>query len=383
MSVLDMNIKSSFKYQVIFFLSAAIHITFLILFLINEIYVLAGFNVFSILYYLIGGIVTGAKFFEQHNSIWTILTYLEITVHSILGTLWLGFDTCFFLYSIVALTVACYIVYLTWKKKDFFKVIIPLAISTFTALIFCYVFLLIKPPFVTLFFNREIAEGRLQVFKGVNIFLNSFIVFFFSVVFIAEMHSLMEKLEKTNQKLNYIAMHDTLTGLYNRHSLKEVFARFLGNHTDSAGTYSAEAPVSIRFCVIMGDVDNFKSINDTYGHNLGDVVLKGVASIIKEGVADDNIACRWGGEEFLILMKGNKEDCTDRIERIRQSISELRIEEEPDLIVTMTFGLVFCSERNDATVQLKNLTRIEELVQIADERLYQGKSHGKNIVIYQ
>lgn len=341
------------------------------------------FNVFSILYYVISGFIVRDNLFEKHSTIWTILTYLEISAHSILATLWLGFDTCFFLYTVVALTVASYIVYLTWEKNDFFKVIAPFAITTFAALIGCYIFLLFEPPFITLFFHHDIPADRMQVFKGVNIFLNSFIVFFFSIVFIAEMHGLMEKLEKTNQKLNYIAMHDTLTGLYNRHSLKEVFARFLNGNADGLQTYSSDPPVSIRFCVIMGDVDNFKSINDTYGHNLGDVVLKGVASAIKDGVPEGNIACRWGGEEFLILMKGSKEECTAKIEKIRQSVADFRVEEEPNLFVTMTFGLVFCSERNDATVQLKNISRIEELVQIADERLYQGKSQGKNVVIYQ
>lgn len=387
MNILDMDIKSSFKYQLIFFLSCAIHITFFIIFMIDKIYVLAGVNVFSIIFYLSAGIATRAKLFDNYNMAWILATYIEITAHAVLCTLWLDFGTCFFLYAIIALVVSSYIVYLSFDKNTFVKIIAPLAVTSFATLIFCFVFLAINPPLIVLLFDHPIDSNKLEVMRGVNIFLNFLVIFFFTLVFIAEMHNLVGKLEETNHKLNYTANHDALTDLYNRHSLGDLFIQFKKNfrNTKIVGIddENAEQDDNLRYCVIMGDVDNFKSINDTYGHSCGDLVLKGVADTIKNAVADKEIACRWGGEEFLILMNGDKDECVKRAEQIRKNVTEIRIEEEKELSVTMTFGLVYCTEKKDSSVKSKRITRIDELVQIADSRLYVGKGSGKNVVIYQ
>ncbi len=387
MNILDLNIKSSFKFQLIFFLSCAIHITFLVVFMIYEIYVLAAVNIFSVLFYLSAGIATRAKKFEPYSMAWILATYIEITAHAVLATLWLDFGTCFFLYGIIALVVSSYVVYLSFDKYTFVKVMAPLTVTSFATLIFCFVFLTIKPPLITLVFNRTVTRNQLEVMRGINVFLNFSIIFFFTLMFIAEMHHLMGQLEDINHKLNYTANHDALTDLYNRHSLKELFEQFKKNFRTNEvvgiENEKAEQDDNLCYCVMMGDVDNFKSINDTYGHSCGDQVLKGVASAIKNAVAENEIACRWGGEEFLVLMHGSKEECVKRADRIRQKVSEIKIEEEEDLSVTMTLGLVYCTEKKDAAMQSKRLTRIDELVQIADDRLYVGKGSGKNVVIYQ
>lgn len=393
MNLLNMNIKSTFKYQVIFFLSAAIHITFFLLFIFNGIYILAFFNIFSIAFYLFGGILSRGSVFKKYNLALNFAIYIEITAHAILATMWLGMDSCFFLYNMDALTVASYIIYLSSSRDKFFKVIMPMAAVTFTALAISYVFLIFKQPLITLLFDRELSAETILLMRGVNIFITVFVMFFFSLVFIAEMHNLMDKLEKTNRQLNYTANHDALTDLYNRHSLKELFRSFINSiRASSAEDLTVQDGSdnifdidieSVRFCVIMGDVDNFKAINDTYGHSCGDKVLKTVASAIKNGVSDIDIACRWGGEEFLILMSGEKEQCTERVEAIRRNIESIHLEEEPDLIVTMTFGLVCCSEMLGGTVRPGKVTKIDKLVQIADSRLYDGKHKGKNVVVFQ
>lgn len=393
MDILNMNIKSSFKYWVLFFLSAGIHITFLILFLVNGIYALAAFNVFSIAFYLIGGITVAVKNnFEQHKYAWTVLIYGEITLHAVLATLWLGFDSCFFIYSMVALTVASYVVYLSCSKPLFFKIIIPFAAVTFASLALCYVYLIINPPIITAFFLKTLDEGKIQVMRGINIFVNTFIVFFYSIVFIAEMHTLMGRLEETNKRLDYIANHDALTDMYNRHSLNSIFKRFVQNNKEAA-CHSLDNDLDNNaddfdkafeesaFCVIMSDIDDFKKINDTYGHTMGDKVLKTVAEKIKESTSKYDIGCRWGGEEFLLIIGGDKAHCKSTAELIRRNVERIRFEEEPDLIVTMTFGLVFCKESKNSSIQSKNATKIDELVQIADSRLYAGKAGGKNVVV--
>lgn len=387
MNILDFDIKSSFKFQIIFFLSCAIHITFLIIFAASEMYALASVNVFSVIFYLSAGIATRGKSFDRFSKAWIFATYVEITAHAVLCTLWLGFESCFFLYAIIALTVSSYVVYLSLGKRAFFRIMTPFALTSFASLVFCFAFLAVNPPLIELIFNHSIDYDRIWVMRGVNIFLNFVIIFFFTIVFIAEMNNLVGKLEKTNQKLNYIANHDALTDLYNRHSLKELFETFRKSFRNTEAGINGENAEqdgdSLRYCVIMGDVDNFKSINDTYGHSCGDLVLKGVAAVIKTSVADKEIACRWGGEEFLILMNGDREECIKRAEEIRKKVSDIRIEDEKELSVTMTFGLVYCTEKKDGTALSKRITRIDELVQIADSRLYTGKGSGKNVVIYR
>ena len=122
----------------------------------------------------------------------------------------------------------------------------------------------------------------------------------------------------------------------------------------------------------MGDIDNFKKVNDTYGHDFGDEVLKAVAAALKKSTRDDDVVCRWGGEEFLIAINGNRKITIDVAERMRTAVSEIRIPAGNDVIsVTMTFGVTESIPGFNA----------DKLVGIADENLYKGKTSGKNKVV--
>lgn len=107
--------------------------------------------------------------------------------------------------------------------------------------------------------------------RTINIAFNIALLFGFSTLFILEIHNLINKLNETNDRLNYIATHDALTGLYNRHSL--------------TGALSALKTSERPFCIVMGDLDDFKKVNDTYGHECGDVVLKSVSEVILRNMA--------------------------------------------------------------------------------------------------
>ncbi len=380
------NKGSTFKYQISFLFGAVIHISFLVLFFINEIDFLPIINIFSIVLYFIGAIVSSTRFFEKHHLMRVLLIYSDLMVHSVINTLWFGFETCFFLYAATALTVLSYEMCISYNNKDtFLKAIFPFVAVTFTSLLACYAFIMIKQPLISLLFHGEISADKLKVMMGINIFFNTFTVFFFSIAFIEKIHSLIKKLQDTNDRLSYIANHDVLTDLYNRRSLNELHD-YLKSKDRSKGDYNnnifgCKSLYIDSFCAIMGDVDNFKSINDTYGHAFGDLVLKSVADIIKKEMTENDIACRWGGEEFLIIMSGGKAECTKRTEAIRQNVEQLWFEEK-HLSVTMTFGLVFCGENQD-NISLRKTTKLNELVQIADHRLYEGKSRGKNVVVFQ
>lgn len=380
--VLELDIKSSLKYQTIFMLAGFMHVSFFIIFLVSGIYILASFNVLSITFYTTAAIQSRKSSFEKHSISWITATYMEITAHAVLCTIWLGFETCFFMYSMIVLTLAAYVLYLACDQRRFLKIITPFAVITFVTLAAVFVYLLFFPPIFTGVFGRELFEIQIQIMKGVNIFFNAFIIFFFSLAFIAEMNVLMRRLNESNERLNYIADHDALTGLYNRRSFYRLFDKLHGREDDEEDLeIDSRERISDSYCVIMGDIDDFKKINDTYGHACGDEILKGVSHILQKGVNGNDIACRWGGEEFLIIMSGSREDCIKRIEEIRCSIKDFStVSGENTVSATMTFGLADCFERLEGGHRL-TAASVDELVQIADNRLYFGKRNGKNVVI--
>ena len=160
------------------------------------------------------------------------------------------------------------------------------------------------------------------------------------------------------------SQHDKLTTLKNR----------LGFYSDCKSKYAKamQADENGLLSIIICDIDYFKKVNDTYGHNGGDAVLKHVARILSEQTAPFDVY-RWGGEEFLILMgRENIEFAADRAEKIRRTIEEsvCRFETQ-EIKITMSFG---CAEA------CPNLT-MEENVKIADNRLYSAKETGRNKVV--
>ncbi len=384
MSILDIEIKSAFKFRFMFLLSAVLHFIFLLVFFFNELYVLVLINVVSVLFYLIGSIRSKGTNIEKNGMGWTISVYAEICFHAVFCTLWLGFEPCFYLYAIIAVVIVSYVLYLANEKEKFLKIIIPLFFITFAFLIGCFIYLLFNEPICFTAYSTVLTRKQIALMRGINIFFCTGIIFFFSIMFIMEMNVLIKKLNSTNEQLNYIAMHDALTGLYNRYSIYELVKkhRILSDIHD--GSESDEKPnVDVHpYCVIMGDIDDFKKINDAYGHDCGDAVLKEVANLLSANVKEEDLICRWGGEEFLVIMHGKKQECVDVIQNLLIQINANRVHSEGYIVkVTMTFGLAFCGELTEVEKTRSVSDKIDALARIADERLYQGKNSGKNKLV--
>lgn len=362
-NLLDLEISSRLKYQMMLFACAFLHSLFFLLFSFSQIYLLATFNIFSITFYIVGAYKCGKGSFERHALRWIVMIYGEITLHAILCTVHLGYDTYFFLYSILALSISTYMLFFACDKKIFGRVLIIFLCITLTALAGCQIYLSIKPPFYTWYFNKTVADAPINLMRLMNIFFCTVATFIFGVLFVIEINSLIRQLNAAYDKMNYTAMHDSLTGLYNRHSLKDFFESL-----DESGN---------EYCVALGDIDNFKKVNDTYGHDCGDEVLVTVSDIIKDSMAEQDLACRWGGEEILIIMRGTREDCLDRMKSIRSKINSSVVETgNSNISVTMTFGFADCHEVEDSE---KN--HMDSIVILVDGRLYKGKNSGKNVIV--
>ena len=186
-----------------------------------------------------------------------------------------------------------------------------------------------------------------------------------------------EKIEELNRELKNMADLDGLTSAYNRRFFNEYYAIEVERMLNFKLRQS-QNNMTINFGIAILDIDNFKSINDTYGHLVGDDVLKGIVSLIKKTIFSRDFVCRYGGEEFAVIFTN-----TDRLgiiqaaEKIREEIEDCPFfyeQSSKKLEITVSIGLAFFNE--DYGIMKK------DLLKVADERLYRAKRTGKNKVVY-
>ena len=191
-----------------------------------------------------------------------------------------------------------------------------------------------------------------------------------SVASLDYLTNIVEKLEDPKiieeEKSTYIAdaaTKDELTGLY----LRDVFDVVLKKEVE------ASRRTKTPFCLIMMDIDDFKKINDQYGHLVGDEVLSGIGENLNEHVREMDTAARYGGEEMAVIMPETNLDQAYAIaERIRDNIENLQFSQTK---VTMSIGISQYSE---------NLLDEKTIIDCADKALYQAKRAGKNkVVLYK
>ena len=150
----------------------------------------------------------------------------------------------------------------------------------------------------------------------------------------------------------YKAHHDNLTGIFNREKFNTVYENLKIKNNAS---------------LIMFDIDHFKKVNDTYGHDIGDEVLKALCACVKHELRERDIFIRWGGEEFLILLPRLKESQLFSIaERIRKSVQALTVPKLPK--ITISLGATQIKNDKDKQTSLKRV----------DEALYKAKESGRN-----
>ncbi len=174
---------------------------------------------------------------------------------------------------------------------------------------------------------------------------------------------LEDKAQQYKQKLvaqRNEALTDTLTKLPNRMAYEEF----------ASSAYKQAKIEGIPVCMAVIDIDHFKSINDKYGHSVGDKTLQIIAGQFTKQLSKDDYAARWGGEEFVVLLpKTNVNDALERVEKLRVSISELPFMFKGNRVsITVSIGLVECDLSQP----------IENAFEVADKLLYRAKNSGRN-----
>lgn len=172
------------------------------------------------------------------------------------------------------------------------------------------------------------------------------------------------RLKNLQDKLKEMAMKDGLTGLYNKTILLELLEKEISRQQRIKGDIS----------FVMLDIDYFKTVNDTYGHISGDIILKELAKILMDSVRKGDIVGRYGGEEFSIVLPGtDKQDAFHLCERIRKKIEDYNFDIGNKTIkITVSMGIF--------SHDFSNIMAEKEIIKKADDKLYEAKHNGRNRV---
>ena len=205
--------------------------------------------------------------------------------------------------------------------------------------------------------NYQFADTLTILIKNAHMIFIAFTLFVFVLSVMLMIYLLNE--QKRRKKIFNNATHDALTGLYNRYAINHFFEQKI----DEAKRYNK--PLSIIFC----DIDFFKKINDTYGHSIGDYVLKNIAIILKNHLRSSDISARWGGEEFIIFLPQTPgKEAAKTAEKLRQIIEDSLFSSIET--VTCSFGVA----------ELKNDENSDAFLKRVDTLLYKAKEKGRNRV---
>jgi diguanylate cyclase (GGDEF)-like protein len=168
---------------------------------------------------------------------------------------------------------------------------------------------------------------------------------------------------RLRETLRSQAIRDPLTGLFNRRYLEETMDRELSRVKRQRGSLG----------VIMMDLDHFKEYNDTFGHSGGDELLSALGTLIKGQIRGEDIACRYGGEEFLLILPGaSLEVALERAEILRQAVKEMHLRYQGLKPTTLSLGVAVYPDHGDTGL---------EIIKAADAALYRAKQAGRDRVM--
>lgn len=282
------------------------------------------------------------------------MSYLETIAYSIILVVLYGNDAGSYT---ITLTLLAYFFMLSISSKKYtFNTISPALLTLAEILIIQFADF--HPKATTELFTRSFYLIHYSFFAAISIFT----IIFISYVIQTKFYRFHEKTKIKTEYLHYSATHDALTKIYNRRRATEIL-----NNYATKPEYT-----NTLFAASIFDIDNFKKLNDSFGHDCGDAVLRTIADLILRSLPDNTIFARWGGEEFLILFVDNTDTAAETLENMRSRVQDYSFKYFNKAIkLTITIGLSHAD---------KSFNFSKMLIE-ADENLMKGKQSGKNCVI--
>lgn len=341
------------SYSKVYFSTSILHVVYFLIFAYEKCLALEIFNIVSFcLYIMLGCIARKAKSIRGLF----IACFGEILCNSILSTLLCGWDTGFMMYLIGILPLLFYTMYMLVKRG----IKTSLKYCAFLIIVY-YVTLFVS--FTGVFEIYHLSALSSRILYVINTVVAFSILISFLVVFVAKVRIEKAELTQENMILENDANYDSLTKLLNRRSLNDYMELSL----------KLASSAHRKFSVLMCDIDDFKKVNDTYGHECGDEILINVANKLKGALRETDVIFRWGGEEILIMLSEDGSKAKEIAERCRMAVANSEVEyKEQRVKVTITIG--GCAYFEGATK--------ESIIERADQNLYKGKKNGKNQVVF-
>ena len=345
--------SEKFRYQALTCIIASIHVLLIGIFALLRVFPLALLNIISVITYV--NCIKIIRYGYERELIRTFyITYAEIIIHSFVAAICVGWQFGFSQYMIGLIPFGYYmcITLIQGRKKYYIPTLLGRVV------LICFICCRMISMFWGSIFPLHVSKFTELCIYIFNSICNFGFLFLGTLLFITDMLAKNNQLVSQNIALDNMASIDPLTGLFNRRSMQDYFDAVM--KTEEA------------FCLVMCDIDNFKKVNDTYGHDFSDVVLKEISRIIQDQVRGHGQVCRWGGEEILILSQEKLDRTCEIAERIRASVSEhVFTLHETSIHCSLTLGVA--SHRPGNT--------IEDTITHSDRRLYYGKQNGKNRVV--
>ncbi|WP_303805682.1 GGDEF domain-containing protein [Ruminococcus flavefaciens] len=329
----------------------AAHILYFFLFLNAGVKNMAIFNVFSVLFYALTIILIKKV---KNKLLLAYAALAEIIIHASLATICVGWVPDFGMFLLMIIPIA-FLMPNKNKKAPF--------VVMFTSILLYGVLKYIYRDHNYTVYNID-NTAFASVFYFINIFIGSFVLVYATTIYTFMNRYTECKLRVQNEQLRIMASVDPLTKLSNRRAMHRNLTEICEKSRETGRNY----------VLGIGDIDNFKQVNDTYGHDFGDCVLSTVAEVISDNLPDSGCAARWGGEEFLFVIPDEELE-KGRLfsDKIVTLISQQQfVKDDTTFSVTMTIGI--CEGAPDDI--------IDKVISQADKRLYKGKRNGKNHTEY-
>ena len=343
-------VHNSFMFTVA--IMGLVHAVLLVTMWVSGVMELMKFNVLSVVVYLFCFILCKLG----HIMPVYVSVFLEVTVYSSVATRIAGWrsGSYFFLFSIIPIIIYFGCILFKGSKR---WIVFGMLVINFATVVVLYLIYADAAPMQAL---PDSTRKFLVIFSA---FAMVFAVVFYNAIYIYSSESERGSLERKNKQLSLDATEDDLTNLLNRRGFLPVIKSYMSDERTK------------HFCIAFCDLDNFKRINDSYGHDCGDEVLRNVTRLLKREMHGCDV-CRWGGEEFIILMRDyDLAVAKEKMEYIRKTIETTpTVFFNKHVSITLTIGV---EENKD------DYKEPEEIIKVADERMYYGKQHGKNIVIWE